>query len=184
MSDQAKSNERDQQAAHYVLGTLPPETRAAFEAELAGDEDLQAAVGFWQDHFQALADRIPPVAPSDAVLVGVEAAIDGDPQPGSLTIRSDEGDWLQLFEGVFKKTLLIDEQEHMESYLLRIAPGAACPSHSHTKTEECLVMEGEMIIGEARFRAGDYHAAPAKIPHLPIRSETGVLLFVRSELHG
>ena len=45
-------------------------------------------------------------------------------EPGSLTIRSDEGDWLQLFEGVFKKTLLIDEQEHMESYLLRIGnPG-------------------------------------------------------------
>ncbi|MGI9385163.1 MAG: cupin domain-containing protein [Methyloligellaceae bacterium] len=184
MSEQANGNDLDLRAAHYVLGILPPEARAAFEAELAGDEDLQTAVGYWQDHFQALADAAPPVAPGDAVWDGIEAAVDGQPQPGSLTIRADDGDWLELFDGVFKKTLLIDEQEHMESYLLRIEPGAACPSHSHTKTEECLVMEGEMIIGEARFRAGDYHAAPPKIPHLPIRSETGVLLFVRSELHG
>lgn len=184
MSGAGDSTDRDARAAEYVLGTLTGEARTALEAELAADADLQARVGLWQDRLHVLADRVEPVRPSDGVLAGIEAAIEGRPQPGSLTVRADEGDWLELFEGVHKKTLLLDERDGMESYLLRIEAGAACPSHSHTRTEECLVMEGEMIIGEARFHAGDYHAAPPDIPHLPIRSEIGALLFIRSELHA
>lgn len=184
MSDDAKMQDPDARAAEYVLGTLSVDERAALEAELAADAGLRARVGFWQDRFQTLADRVPPAQPSDDLFDAIEAAVEGRPQPGSLTIRADQGDWVELFAGVFKKSLLIDEQEGAESFLLRIEPGASCPSHSHTKTEECLVMEGEMIIGEARFRAGDYHAAPPDVPHLPITSETGVLLYVRSELHA
>lgn len=174
---------KDERASDYVLGLLDRNSRTAVEAALEHDAELRQRVAFWQDHLQNLADRIEPVEPSKQTFVAIEAAIAGDPPPGSITIRADDGEWEELFDGVFKKALLVDKDESAESYLLRIDPGAVCPAHSHTKTEECLVLEGEMIIGTARFAAGDYHAAPPKIPHLPITSETGTVLYVRSELH-
>lgn len=177
-------NTRDTRAAEYVIGLLSAEDRAAFEQAAAENLEMMRDVAFWRDSLQPLADTVDPVAPSDDLFAAIEAAVEGEPQPGSTTIRQNDGEWLQLFEGVFKKSLLVDHTEGAESFLLRLEPGASCPAHSHSKTEECLVMEGEMIIGNARFRAGDYHAAPATIPHLPITSEIGALLFVRGELHA
>lgn len=174
----------DVKAVEYVLGLLAGDDRSDVNHAIEHDPELRSRVAFWQDRFQDLADRVDPVAPSEELFAAIEAAVEGQPQPGSVTIRADEGDWEQLFAGVFKKSLLVDEAEGAESFLLRIEPGAMCPAHSHTKTEECLVLEGEMIIGEARFKAGDYHAAPPAVPHLPITSETGTLVYVRSELHG
>lgn len=180
-----KSNDAvDVQAAEYVLGLLAGDNRSAVDHAIDHDPELRSRIAFWQDRFQELADEVDPVSPSEGLFTALEAAVEGEPQPGSVTIRADEGDWEQLFDGVFKKTLLVDEGEGAESFLLRIEPGAMCPGHSHTKTEECLVLEGEMIIGEARFKAGDYHAAPPAVPHLPITSEIGTVLYVRSELHA
>ena len=174
----------DTTAAEYVLGTLSAEERAAVDKAMTGDAALCARVAFWQEQFQGMADMLEPVAPAPHVFEAIEAAIDGAPQPGSITIRADEGEWQPLFDGVFKKMLLADEGDGSESYLLRIEPGAACPAHGHSKTEECLVLEGEMIIGTARFKAGDYHAAPPDVPHLPITSEIGALLYIRAEMRA
>lgn len=182
--DSGPAGRDDVKSAEYVLGVLADDEREAIEHNLTHDASLQAQVAFWQDNFQQLADAVPPMTPGDNVFTAIEAAIEGKPQPGSITIRSGEGDWEKLFDGVFKKKLLVDENEGAESFLLRIEPNASCPAHSHTRTEECLVLEGEMIIGEARFKAGDYHAAPPDVPHLPITSQTGALLYVRSELHA
>ncbi len=179
----AFADPKDEQASDYVLGLLDRDAREAVDAALEHDAEMRQRVAFWQDHLQDLADRIEPVEPSKQSFAAIEAAIAGDPPPGSITIRANDGEWEELFDGVFKKVLLVDKEESAESYLLRIDPGAVCPAHGHTKTEECLVLEGEMIIGTARFAAGDYHAAPPKIPHLPITSEIGTILYVRSELH-
>ena len=178
--DPGAGGDLDTAAAEYVLGLLGPEERRAMEARLADDEAAQAAVTAWQDRLQPLADAVEAVEPGDHVFEAASAAIRGEPQPGTVTIRADEGEWQQIFDGVYRKTLLVDADAGTESYLLRIEPGGVCPAHGHDATEECLILEGEMRIGEARLRAGDYHAAPATVPHLPVTSETGVLLYVRS----
>ena len=48
------------------------------------------------------------------------------------------------------------------------------------ETEECLVLEGEMIIAGVRFGPGDYHLAPAGIVHGELSSRTGGLIFIRT----
>ena len=175
---------RFEDAAEYVLGTGSMRDRRRFEDQLRSDAALRAKVAFWQDGFSGLAESVAAVEPSADLLEGVHAAIDGKPQPGSTTVRADAGQWVQLLPGVHKKQLLVDKADGMESFLLRMDPGASIAAHSHTRPEECLVLEGEVIVGEARFRAGDYHAVPPNIGHLPITSETGALLFLRSGIGG
>ena len=187
MSDDTTRNgtgDAGTQAAEYVLGLLGAADRARFEAELEADPALRADVAFWQDSFAGLPSGAGDVTPGDHVFAAIEAALDGKPPPGSTTVRESEGEWIQLLEGVFKKPLAADGRDGTESYLLRLEPGAVLPGHGHEKTEECLVLEGELIIGGARFGPGDYHAAPPGVAHLPVTSETGAVVFIRGELHG
>ncbi|MGI9412891.1 MAG: cupin domain-containing protein [Hyphomicrobiales bacterium] len=187
MSEDAPKNGTDDGsmvAAEYVLGLLGAKARDRFEARLETDPGLRAHVAFWQDSFIDAAGPVDEVTPGDHVLTAIEAALDGKPPPGSTTVRDGEGEWAELLKGVFKKTLAVDRRDGTESYLLRFEPGAVLPAHGHARTEECLVLEGELIIGKARFGPGDYHAAPPGVPHMPVTSETGAVVFIRGELHA
>ncbi len=97
---------------------------------------------------------------------------------GTLTIFGDGGDWVALAPRVRMKKLHQDAGGR--SYLLRLEPGAVLPSHAHEGDEECLMMEGEVFLGELLVRAGDYHLAPAGTRHSGITSPAGALLFIRS----
>ena len=46
--------------------------------------------------------------------------------------------------------------------------------------EECVVLEGEVWLGDVFCRAGDFHFAPAGLRHGAIRTEAGCLLYVRT----
>ena len=52
----------------------------------------------------------------------------------------------------------------------------------HTQEEECVVLEGEVLIGEHCFRAGDVHIARPGATHVGLRTRTGCLLYIRSEI--
>ena len=45
-----------------------------------------------------------------------------------------------------------------------------------------MVLEGEVRIGDLVVRQGSYHLAPAGVPHEPISSESGALLFLRGAI--
>lgn len=176
------TNQNQIEAAEYVLCTMTAPQRHTFEQRIETDRALKAAVAAWSNRFETLLANTPEVEPSRQVFDGLQAMLDNAPQPGSETIRHKEGDWQQLFDGVFKKSLVVDLSAETESYLLRIDPGALVPAHGHGKTEECFVVEGDMIIGTASFEKGDYHAIPANVPHLPITSSNGGILFIRGEI--
>ena len=178
----AQDDQPDMAAADYVLGVMGRKRRRAFEARLEAEPALRSEVAFWQKHAATLAEFAAPVAPRPALFRNIEAALDGDPPPGTLTIRADDGVWRELRDGVFKKSLLLDPAAGVESYLLRLDPGAVVPAHSHGKFEECLVVEGETTIGLARFKAGDFHAVPPNVAHLSLTTDTGALLFIRGEI--
>jgi len=54
--------------------------------------------------------------------------------------------------------------------------------HVHGQDEECMVLEGEVRIGDLVVRAGAYHLAPRGVAHEPISSEHGALLFLRGAI--
>ena len=128
---------------------------------------------------------IAPVAPAPDVAAGMKRnlleAVRKDSAPvgdNYVTVRSDAGTWMNLLPHVQVKVLHTDGR--YTSILLRMEPGSALPAHFHEDDEECVVMEGEVYIGDVRVKAGDYHLALSGSRHGELRSDTGALLFLRT----
>ena len=68
-------DERSAAAGEYVLGTLAPDERRAFETALAGDQALRAEVAGWQDRLLPLARHAPPVEPPPGLWPAIEARL-------------------------------------------------------------------------------------------------------------
>jgi anti-sigma factor ChrR (cupin superfamily) len=95
----------------------------------------------------------------------------------TVTIRKSDEGWEWFSPRVKIKVLRSDPGS--TSYLLKLEAGAIVWPHRHRQDEECMVLEGEISIGEEKASAGAYHLAPAGMIHQPIRSETGATLFLR-----
>jgi quercetin dioxygenase-like cupin family protein len=68
------------------------------------------------------------------------------------------------------------------SMLVRFAPGAGVPDHQHAVHEDCLMLEGEMFLGDILLRPGDYQLAPAGSGHLATETDTGVVIYAHGDL--
>lgn len=99
----------------------------------------------------------------------------------SRTVRAGEGAWQPLRPGVTLKLLREDPLARRMTAWIRLLPGSSLESHRHEQAEECLVIEGEILIGEHRLGAGDLHVAGAGTAHDLIRSPHGALLLVHAQ---
>ena len=91
-------------------------------------------------------------------------------QQASLTAAKQE---------VSKRIAVLMREGDTMSYLMRLEAGAVIPPHDHPQTEECVVLEGEVRIGEESVHPGDYHVVRAGHAHELLRSDSGALLFLR-----
>jgi quercetin dioxygenase-like cupin family protein len=95
-----------------------------------------------------------------------------------LTVFANKNEnWVQVVEGVFKKELWSDNI--WVSRIYRLEPGALVPGHSHLLAEECMMLQGEVFLGDILLRAGEYQLAPAGSQHGEVYSDVGATLFVR-----
>lgn len=95
----------------------------------------------------------------------------------SQTFFARNDNWLALADGVTRKELWQDDRR--ASYFYRLQPGASVPAHDHAQNEECMVLSGDVFLGDTLLRAGDYQLAPAGTRHGPVHSDVGSVLFVR-----
>jgi hypothetical protein len=68
------------------------------------------------------------------------------------------------------------------SMLVRFDPGGAVADHHHALDEDCLVLAGEMFLGDILLRALDYQLAPAGGTHFGEMSDVGVTFFFHGAL--
>ena len=126
----------------------------------------------------ALLVDLKPIAPPpelrERVLTAAQVGIvDSD----KITIPPDVGKWRVIAPKVSMKMLHVTSESR--SFLLRLEPGGRLMPHDHPGDEECMVLEGEVYLGDVHATAGTFHLAPKGTHHAEIRSTTGTLLYLR-----
>ncbi len=105
-----------------------------------------------------------------------------EPSPDSTaqvqSILRDEG-WVSLGKKIQVKVLHDDGTTL--SWLLRLLPGGRLPEHDHADgKEECMVLEGTLMINGQQFVGGDYQIAHPGSVHYEVASSEGALVFLKS----
>lgn len=102
--------------------------------------------------------------------------------PGFKTIRANEGEWVQPLPGASIKILHQDIDSNLLTYLAKLEPGFEMHGHPHPYDEECIMLEGDLWLGDLHLYAGDYHFAPKGLHHGRLRTENGALVLLKGAL--
>ena len=84
-----------------------------------------------------------------------------------------EPEWEQVAPGIECKLLATDTERHRVSMLVRLAPGASYPPHTHAGVEELRLLDGELWIDERKLFPGDYNYGAPGAGDERVWSETG-----------
>jgi quercetin dioxygenase-like cupin family protein len=95
----------------------------------------------------------------------------------SESIFNSESGWVKAQDGLYQKDLWSDGT--VASRFFRIAAGTKIDGRNHLLDEECMMLSGDVFLGDILLQQGDYHLAPAGSKHLEIGSDIGGLFFVR-----
>jgi anti-sigma factor ChrR (cupin superfamily) len=68
-----------------------------------------------------------------------------------------EPEWEQVAPGIECKLLASDAERERVSMLVRLAPGASYPAHTHAGPEELHLLDGELWIDGRKLVPGDYN---------------------------
>lgn len=185
-------------AEAFVAGLLSETSEEAFRQHLAACELCRARVADLEAVLEGLALAVPAAEPGPRVWEAITAAaapsvqtwrsweVD-DPSSGPLGLflrRDDPGDWQPTgVAGVEARQLFCDRDADRVTMLVRMAPGASYPAHVHGGPEECYVLEGDLLVGDALLMsAGDYQRAETGSTHPVQSTEGGCLLLLHSSL--
>jgi len=90
-----------------------------------------------------------------------------------LSRQWSEPEWEQVAPGIECKLLATDSARHRVSMLVRLAPGASYPPHTHAGVEELHLLDGELWIDERKLFPGDYNYGAPGAGDERVWSETG-----------
>lgn len=201
------------QANLFLLGTLEPQEEKQFLQHLAGCAECKKTVAETARVMRALPMAWlspddspihfihPPAALKEKLLHNIKS--DAPPaakaathpqvwknwsnmkkEIGLVMVRADEGDWEDTGVNGFQvKRLFVDEAHDSVTMLVRGPAGAVYPSHRHAGPEQCYVLTGDLHVGDAVLRAGDYQYASSDSIHGIQYTESGCLLLIVSSLH-
>lgn len=90
-----------------------------------------------------------------------------------LCLQCEELPWTA---STFAKGLSVKDvavTDGLELQVVRVAPGAQIPAHTHECPEFIYVLEGELIVGDERLGPGGASVASGGSRHANVRSEKG-----------
>lgn len=152
-----------------VLGLVAP-----------SDEGPKADVQLVEAAFLSLHDQDkdrarPPDDMFDRILSKIDQA---DTAPGTSSIPMSEGVWENIAPGIERKIVYMDRSAGVQSYFVRMKAGAILPEHDHDADEQCVVLQGQLEIGNSIYDAGTYHLARKGVPHVPITAHSDAIFFI------
>ncbi|HEY7296578.1 MAG TPA: cupin domain-containing protein [Xanthobacteraceae bacterium] len=169
--------EQSEVTCAYAAQALAPSEVAAAEAHIASCPDCQGeleSLGPVVNRFVFWPTDVlrPPTTLQDrlALRIAEEAgkeALLPPPQQWS------EPEWEQVAAGIECKLLATDTERNRVSMLVRLAPGASYPAHTHADVEELHLLDGELWIDERKLFPGDYNYGSPGAGDERVWSETG-----------
>ena len=179
MSQDANLNpcEKSELTCAYAVEALSPDEAAAAEVHIASCQDCQRELKSLRrvvDQFICWpTDVLRPTAPLQERLARRIAEDTGKAPVPPPPRQWSEPQWEQVAPGIECKLLADDPERHRVSMLVRLAPGASYPPHTHAGVEELHLLDGELWINGRKLVPGDYnYGAPGALDE-SVWSETG-----------
>jgi quercetin dioxygenase-like cupin family protein len=161
----------------YVIQALPATEAAAAEAHIAFCPDCQREAESLRRVVNRFVswptDVLRPTTSLQARLAMRIARETGQSSVLPVASQWSEPEWEEVAPGIECKLLATDKERHRVSMLVRLAPGASYPGHTHAGVEELHLLDGELWIDERKLFPGDYYHAAAGSGDDRVWSETG-----------
>jgi anti-sigma factor ChrR (cupin superfamily) len=161
----------------YAAEALAPSEAAAAESHIASCPDCRRELEALRpvvDRFVAWpTDVLRPTTSLQARLALRIAEENGKEPVLPPARRWAEPEWEQVAPGIECKLLATDSERHRVSMLVRLAPGASYPAHTHAGVEELHLLDGELWIDERKLFPGDYNYGAPGAGDERVWSETG-----------
>jgi len=171
------TEQQQEQASLYALGALTPMETRAFEAELPENPELLKFTRSLQRTANLIAGARPaatlPAGLKDKVLRGIERTAKSK-VPSAATAMAGlhfldaaaESGWKQLpVPGAFIKLLSIEKGRGYAVLLGKIEAGVRYPAHVNAGPEDFYILSGDLVVGDRRLKAGDFHHADRGSQH-------------------
>ena len=169
--------EQSEVTCAYAAQALAASEVAAAEAHIASCSDCRRELESLRpvvDSFVSWpTDVLRPTASLQARLALRISEKTGKPAVPPPAGRWSEPEWEQVAPGIECKLLATDMQRHRVSMLVRLAPGASYPAHTHAGVEELHLLDGELWIDERKLFPGDYNYGAPGAGDERVWSETG-----------
>jgi anti-sigma factor ChrR (cupin superfamily) len=161
----------------YAIRALPSQETRAVQAHLAScaqcRQDL-AALEPIVDSFAAWPTDVLRPSPSLQGRLARRIAAEIGAEPVLPPARQwSEPQWEDVAPGIACKLLATDSEKHCVSMLVRLAPGAEYPPHTHAGLEELHLLDGELWIDARKLYPGDYNRSGPGTSDKRVWSESG-----------
>jgi len=161
----------------YALQALPAGEVAAAEMHIAGCAVCRRELEGLRPVIAGLAagpnDVLRP-ARSLQERLALRIALDtGRPATVPQARPWSEPAWEPVAPGIECKLLATDGERQRVSMLVRLAPGASYPAHTHAGVEELHLLDGELWIDDRKLLPGDYNYGAPGDGDDRVWSETG-----------
>jgi anti-sigma factor ChrR (cupin superfamily) len=169
--------EQSEVTCAYALQALPASELPAIQAHIASCPYCQREL----ESLRAVSDRFvawptdvlrPTAALQERLARRIAEETGKQPVPPPAR-RWSEPEWEQVAPGIECKLLATDTERHRVSMLVRLAPGASYPAHTHAGVEELHLLDGELWIDERKLVPGDYNYGAPGAGDERVWSKTG-----------
>jgi anti-sigma factor ChrR (cupin superfamily) len=166
-----------EQTSAYAAQALPASEVSAAEAHIAScpqcRQELESLRPVMDAFVSWPTDVLRPTASLQERLARrIAAETGGEPVPPPARQWS-EPEWDEVAPGISVKMLAMDTEKHIVSMLVRLAPGAHYPPHTHAGVEELHLLDGELWIDDRKLFPGDYNRGEPGAGDQRVWSETG-----------
>jgi quercetin dioxygenase-like cupin family protein len=169
-------------ARAYALQVLPENEVLALETHIASCPDCQRELDSLRPVVNQFVswptDVLRPTTSLQTRLASRIAEEIGKPPVPRQARQWVEPEWDQVAPGIECKLLATDTERHRVSMLVRLAPGAKYPPHTHAGVEELHLLDGELWIDERKLFPGDYNYGAPGANDERVWSETGCTCFL------